>query len=62
MPELPEVETTARGLEIIRNQEISKVKFIQKNFVLKFLLLLKSYYQILKYLILEELQNILLQI
>ena len=31
MPELPEVETTARGLEIIRNQEISKVKIHTKN-------------------------------
>ncbi len=31
MPELPEVETTARGLEIIRNQEISKVKIHTKK-------------------------------
>ena len=53
MPELPEVETTVKGLKTIL-AKIFNVKIHTTKLRLKFLVILKKHVMMLKYLILEN--------
>ena len=59
MPELPEVETTIKGLYEIKHLKIHKVFINTKQLRFKIPQIIKKNYLNLKYLISKELQNIL---